>query len=201
MDSFIETRFPDDIAYGSTGGPEFSTNIAMTQNGYEQRNINWSDARAQYNVSHGIKNEEQLRELLSFFRARFGRAIGFRFKDWTDYIIKNQIIAIADGQGREFQINKIYNSGSSSYTRIITKIVTSTLFVSINDIAQEGAYTIDLNSGILLFDNPPASSAEIVISCEFDVPVRFDTDQLSASIDGYGTNSWRNIRLIEIKDI
>ena len=39
--AFIETRFPADISFGSAGGPEYSTDIVVTQGGYEQRNINW----------------------------------------------------------------------------------------------------------------------------------------------------------------
>lgn len=44
--AFIETRFPVDIAFGSTGGTEYSTDIVITQSGYEQRNSNWAQARA-----------------------------------------------------------------------------------------------------------------------------------------------------------
>ncbi len=42
--SFTEIRFPENISYGSTGGPEFSTDVVTTHNGCEQRNINWSHA-------------------------------------------------------------------------------------------------------------------------------------------------------------
>ncbi len=38
--SFTEIRFPENISYGSTGGPEFSTDIVTTHNGCEQRNYN-----------------------------------------------------------------------------------------------------------------------------------------------------------------
>lgn len=68
--AFIEVRFPTDIAYGSAGGPEYSTDIVITQGGYEQRNSNRSQARARYNVAHGIKSQEQLSTLIAFFRAR-----------------------------------------------------------------------------------------------------------------------------------
>ncbi len=38
--SFTEIRFPENISYGSIGGPEFSTDVVTTHNGCEQRNIN-----------------------------------------------------------------------------------------------------------------------------------------------------------------
>lgn len=95
--AFHEIRFPDDISYGSNGGPEFSTDIIITQGGFEQRNSNWANARAKYNVAHGVKTETQLAELIAFFRARKGRAHGFRFKDWTDYQITGQVIGTGNG--------------------------------------------------------------------------------------------------------
>ncbi len=61
--SFHEIRFPDDIAFGSSGGPEYSTDIVETFSGHEQRNINWSQSRAKYNATHGVKTPEQLDEL------------------------------------------------------------------------------------------------------------------------------------------
>ncbi len=65
--SFVEVRFPEDISYGSTGGPEFSTDVVMANNGYEQRNINWSISRARYNISYRTKSSEQLSSLISHF--------------------------------------------------------------------------------------------------------------------------------------
>lgn len=39
--SFTEIRFPENISYGSAGGPEFSTDVVTTHNGCEQRNITY----------------------------------------------------------------------------------------------------------------------------------------------------------------
>lgn len=77
--SFHEVRFPDDIAYGATGGPEFATSIVATASSYEQLNINWSSARGGLDVASGLKKQTQLDTLIAFFRARKGRAHGFRF--------------------------------------------------------------------------------------------------------------------------
>ena len=45
MTGFHEVRFPDNIAYGATGGPEFATTVVATGSGHEKRNVNWSEAR------------------------------------------------------------------------------------------------------------------------------------------------------------
>ena len=47
--TFHETRFPDDIAYGVSGGPAYSTSVVSTAFGYEQRNMNWLAARGMCN--------------------------------------------------------------------------------------------------------------------------------------------------------
>ena len=82
---FVEDRFPLDIAWGAVGGPEWFTVVATTAAGFENRNINWENARGRWSVAHELKNHEQLDALIAFFRAVRGKAVGFRFRDWTDY--------------------------------------------------------------------------------------------------------------------
>lgn len=85
MTGFHDVRFPDAIARGATGGPEYSTDIITVASGFEQRNINWQASRARYDIGTGIRTREQMAEVIAFFRARKGRAYGFRFRDWTDF--------------------------------------------------------------------------------------------------------------------
>ena len=198
--AFIEARFPTDIAYGSAGGPEYSTDIVITHGGYEQRNINWSQARARYNVAHGVKTQAQLDTLIAFFRARKGRADGFRFKDWTDYQVTGQTIGTGDGTTTQFQLIKSYISGTSSESRTISKPVSATLSVYLNGVLQSGsAYALDTSTGMITFMVAPADDIAISADFQFDVPVRFDTDRLAATLDSYGSHSWNDIPLVEIR--
>ncbi|MDE3060450.1 MAG: DUF2460 domain-containing protein [Pseudomonadota bacterium] len=198
--AFVETRFPTDIAYGSAGGPQYSTDIVITQSGYEQRNANWAQARAQYNVAHGIKTQAQLDALIAFFRARKGRADGFRFKDWTDYQANGQAIGSGDGATVTFQLVKIYTSGSTSETRIISKPVAGTVNIYLNAVLQSGsAYTLDTTTGLVTFNVAPGSGMTVTADFQFDLPVRFDTDHLSARLDSYGSFSWENVPIVEIR--
>jgi uncharacterized protein (TIGR02217 family) len=73
MTSFHEARFPDNIAYGATGGPEFATTVVATGSGHEKRNVNWAQARGRWDVASGLKNQAQIDELIAFFRARRAR--------------------------------------------------------------------------------------------------------------------------------
>ena len=128
---FIEMRFPTNIACGSLGGPEYCTNIVTTAGGYEQRNSSWSNARRKFNVTHGVKNEVQFKQLSEFFHNCRGRAIGFRFKDWSDYKVSQEIVAQGDGKRRNFQLQKTYSvktidGSTQQHTRHIHKIVQNT---------------------------------------------------------------------------
>jgi len=82
---FEEVRFPPKISFGFQGGPQFRTAIASNPGGYEQRNIDWSLARARYSASMETKTQAELDEVKDFFYAMRGRGIGFRFLDWRDY--------------------------------------------------------------------------------------------------------------------
>ena len=198
--AFIETRFPTDIAFGSSGGPEYSTDVVITQSGYEQRNANWSEARARYNVAHGVKTQTQLDALIAFFRARKGRADGFRFKDWADYQATAQSIGTGDDSTTIFQMKKDYTSGIVTETRIITKPVAGSVAVYIDEVLQDsGDYTADTTNGQIIFNSAPAMGEIITADFEFDVPVRFDTDRLSSNLDTYGSHSWNDITIIEIR--
>ncbi len=196
---FTEVRFPEDISYGSTGGPEFSTDVIVTHNGYEQRNINWSTARTKYNIAYGVKSDQQLLELIAFFRARYGKAIGFRFKDWSDYKAVKQEIGTGNGNNKIFQLVKSYVSGSNVYLRIISKPVYDTVKIYCDNIVQVDGYSLDRTTGKITFTIAPSNGVLITADFEFDVPVRFNTDYLSASIDSYGSSSWNDIQLIEVK--
>lgn len=201
MTSFHDVRFPDDIAYGSSGGPAYATDIVTTEAGHEKRNVVWSAARARYNVAHGVKTKAQLDALIAFFRARKGRAYGFRFKDWADYSLNHELLGVGDGVTTDFALVKRYVSGEDEEIRSITRPVLSTLQIFKNTTLQHSGVAVIVGSGLVRFSTPPAAGIEIRASGEFDVPVRFDTDRLAASLDGFGLHSWTDIALIEIRDI
>ncbi len=196
---FVEVQFPPDISYGSSGGPEYATDIVVSQNGHEQRNIHWSTARARFNVAHGVKTKAQLEALVAFFRARKGRAYGFRFKDWTDYSAVAEVIGTGDGVATQFQLKKRYSSGAVNEDRAIVKPVSGTVQVFKAGVLQTSGVGVDTATGMVTFVAAPASGQEITASFEFDVPVRFDTDRLSATLEAYGIHSWQDIPLIEVR--
>jgi uncharacterized protein (TIGR02217 family) len=197
--SISDERFPEDIAYGSTGGAVFSTSIVTNAGGYEKRNRQWETARAVYNVAHGIKTKAQLDVLIAFFRASKGRSRAFRFKDWSDYQAIGELIGTGNGVTAVFQLRKIYSNGSDTDVRFISKPVEGTVQIYLGSTLQSTGFTVNYATGIVTFVAPPAMGTVIRADFEFDVPVRFETDQLAARLDEDGLYSWGDIPLVEVR--
>ncbi len=193
MTDFVEAQFPADISYGVTGGPMFLTDVVTTASGREQRNSKWSRGRSSYDVASGVKTEAQWEALIAFFRARRGKAVGFRFKDWSDYKAVNQPLKAISGN--DHQLVKRYTSGGVSVERIITKPVDGTVKLYRNGALQSGgSYSLDTATGIITH----SLTGTITVDFEFDVPVRFDTDQMAFSIQSHNAGNWSSIPLIEV---
>lgn len=202
-------RFPDDIAYGSAGGPGFKTFVFEGHSGVEQRNQAWSIARAAYDVSYGIRDKTDMDTVREFFYAQRGKFIGFRFKDWGDYELTQEVIGQGDAAETVFQTIRTYSQGptANDYVRTILKLVTGTVIVRVDGVVQTigaGALEVDVDfdTGILTFgvSNVPGNGLDIDVTCEFDVPVRFDIDQMSAQHDGFLQETWSSIPIVEILD-
>lgn len=196
--AFHGVLFPPKIAYGANGGPEFSTSIAVSLNGFEQRNINWSAGRGRWDISTGIKSASDIAEVIAFFRARFGKAYGFLFKDWSDYRATQQKIGEGDGKRTVFQLVKDYRSGSYNYIRTILKPVAGSIRIFVNTVPTDD-FLCDLSTGVITFNSPPAESHSIVCDFEFNVPARFDTDQIIVRASGPGRFVSDAINIVEIR--
>ncbi len=205
---FDELQFPLRVAYGTQGGPGFSTEIVTIDGGYERRNQNWSQARRRYDARPGLCSAADAMSLLAFFQARAGRARGFRLKDWADYTSAadgtsapqpaDQLLGTGDGATTQFQLVKTYGSVPVQHRRTINKPVTGSAQVALGGVTQSGGWTLDSTTGLLTFAVPPASGVAVTAGFAFDVPVRFDTDQLNLTQDDFMTQRGA-IPLIEVR--
>ena len=201
---FHEVQFPSDISVGTSGGPRFNTGIICTASGAEQRTQNWRNPTYAFNVTHAVRSQTQLNELISFFRARKGKTTGFRFKDWTDYKIVNGPLLRGNGSTNMngLQITKYYIDIAPAYytARKIKKPVIGTVKLYIDDVEIDPLnYSVNYTTGIITCDYVLPDQQLLTIDCEFDVPVRFDTDEMPASIDDWDSYSWSGITLVEVK--
>lgn len=205
MTGFHNVRLPESIERGAVGGPTFNTSVIELSSGHEQRNINWSQSRARYNIAYGISMKAELDAVIAFFYARRARAYGFRFKDWADYEVNTQILGLGNGSTTTFQAFKRYGTDEFYFDRTLSKLVTGT-----TEVFVEGApvsFTVDVNTGLITLAVAPAGTGgsgpggERVVSysTEFDVPVRFDADDLNVTMELWNVGSVPNIDLVEVR--
>jgi uncharacterized protein (TIGR02217 family) len=209
---FHETRFPTAISRAAHGGPERRTDVIVLGSGAEERNARWADSRRSYNAGYGVKSLDDLHAVIAFFEERRGRLHGFRWRDPTDWkscppegtpTALDQPIGTGDGTTAIFQLTKTYGSAFNPWTRAITKPVAGSVLIAVAGVTQTPvtAYGIDTITGLVAFQpgHIPAADAAITAGFEFDVPVRFDTDQLEINLQGFRHGAIPNIPIVEIR--
>jgi uncharacterized protein (TIGR02217 family) len=196
---FLNISLPEEISYSAVGGPEFSTNISILQNGSEFRNINWESPRYSYVIGYDSLNNQNATQLIAFFNIVHGRAYAFRFKDWIDFEAKNQ--KLIKNKNNQYQINKLYQINDQYfYHRRITK--PKNIVIKNDEIVliENQDYKVNYNSGIIEILEEKFNIEKLKVDFEFDVCVRFESDILELSNDSFRIYSWKSIKLIEVRD-
>ena len=148
IDAFVETRLERGYDYGASGGPEFNTTVISVKSGREWRTSNWSASRGKWQIGQRVVDRTDKDYLIAFFRARRGKAVGFRFKDWADWQATDEVL-VADGSATA-QLVKTYTDGGVDYVRKIAKPVAGTVVVTRNGAVVSGA-SVDTTTGIVTF--------------------------------------------------
>ena len=207
--AFDEVRFPVAISRESSGGPERRTEIVTTASGHEERNTRWASSKRRYNAGFGVKSLDDIHEVVAFFEERRGRLHAFRWKDHADFkscvpqdaiAATDQIIGVGDGVTATFQLVKRYGSGLRDHIRVISKPVAGSVAVAV-DGAPTMDFTLDVTTGVVTFlpDSIPGVGAEVTVGFAFDVPVRFDTDQLSINLTNFAAGDIPEIPVVEVR--
>lgn len=208
--SFHEIRFPANLSFGSIGGPERRTEVVTLANGHEERNTPWAHSRRRYDAGLSLRSLDDIETLVAFFEARRGMLYGFRWKDWADFKscpasrspdFRDQVIGIGDGVTRVWQLAKIYASGVNDYLRPIGKPVegTVTLGIQREPLQESLHWEMDTATGLVTFEVAPEAGVEITAGYEFDVPVRFDTDQIRTSVASFKAGEVPSVPVVELR--
>ncbi len=203
--AFLEIEFTRQLALMSTGGPGYYTTVNPGFSGYEQRNQNWSQARAQYSVNFENKPMALWQAFEAMFHAARGMANGFRLFDPGDYNGIGQYQATGDGVTETFQMQKTYSFPLAEYevVRPVQKLITSliqnfqgqyltdSVNIYVNGtkqtcnpgyVAGGGAeYSLDATTGLYTFTTAPPLGAIITADFQYHIPVRFDFYSSSSS--------------------
>ena len=205
---FHEVRFPLDVSLGSRGGPVRRTDIVTLASGREHRNARLAHSRRRYDAGLGVRTLDALHAVLAFFEERRGRLYGFRFRDRVDHrsgppslaiTALDQPIGTGDGATTSFQLAKRYGGAHAPYLRPIHKPVAGSVRVAVNGAVLTGSgYFCDATTGVVTLSGPAPTGAAITAGYEFDVPVRFDTDELEIDLSVFEAGEIPNIPLLEI---
>jgi uncharacterized protein (TIGR02217 family) len=204
VEAFSDVRFPIALGREASVEPAFSTAIVTTANGAEQRNSDWADARLRFDAGPGVRGEAELQELLAFFRARRGAAVGFRFEDPFDHSsnrmtgepnAEDQLLGLGDEARTDFPLVKHYGEQE----RRITRAVPGSVRISIAGVERVGGWTLG-PLGVVRLDEAPEHGSEVRAGYRFDVPVRFAEDRLSLSRATFEAGEAASVPLIEIRE-
>ncbi len=204
--AFDNVRFPTAISRGAASGPERRTDVVTTASGREERNARWANSRRRYNIGYGVKTLDDIHAVIAFFEERRGRLHAFRFKDHTDFKscapsatrqATDQQIGIGNGTQTAFQLVKTYGSGPRNYQRKVVAPVAGTVVLAANGTATT-LFSADTSTGLVTLNTPPESGAIMTAGFEFDVPVRFDTDEIRINLDNFNGGDIPNIPLVEV---
>ena len=197
---FDDVLFPLALGREAEVAPTFSTAIVTSAGGHEARNASWSAARTRYDVGPGVRSEADIAALLSFFRARFGPARGFRLRDPFDnasaetVTAADQPIGAGDGINTRFALVKHYGEG----VRRITRPVAGSVRVAVGGV-ETAAFTVTAGGWVVL-DAAPGAGAAVSAGFRFDVPVRFAEDALSVTRATFLAGAAPSVPLIEIRE-
>lgn len=162
--------------YGTVATYRYNTTIAQNGSGAEQRNSNWSQPLASYQIGDRTLNRIELNRLIQFHHNRKGAWQPFLFRDWCDYKAVRSRIGLGTGGRTAYQLRKAYPIESVTSYRPITHPLASTVVVYLDGVPSN-AFSI-ADGGQINFEIAPAPSTIITADFEFDIPVRFATDEI-----------------------
>jgi len=210
MVPFSEARLPARLAFGSTGGIERRTEVALLASGYETRATPWAHGRRRYSLAAALHSLDDVAELLAFFEARRGRLQGFRLTDFADSRScapsadpgpLDQLLGTGDGATTAFALAKTYGTGSEAYARPIPKPVDGSVRVAVAgiELAAGRDFTADPVTGLVRFATPVSAGLSVTAGFEFDTPVRFDTDRIEVTLETFDTARIAATPLVEVR--
>lgn len=183
--SFINERLPTKVEEGAVRYDDEDIETVTTDGGWETRNARQSQSLLRFDISFppGRDGSEVREAVVAMYKAARGQLRAFRFRDFLDYTLEDELIGLGDGSTTVFQVKKSWTVGGVTESRRITRPV-SPLVVKSNGILLSSGYSIDYATGLLTITAAPTVGAEVRVSGAFDIPVRFDASLSATAITG-----------------
>lgn len=195
-EDYIDAHLEPCPGYGWAGGPTFSTEIVPLMSGREKRNARWKQPRHKFTAPFQNISQEAFRQIKKMFVLCRGSAFSFRFRDENDYEADGAQFAVADGTQRVFQLGVTYFEAGRSFFREVYAIEPEPV-ITVDGSPVFSGFTVDTFRGIVEFDVAPPAGAVLRWTGNFDVWVRFATDELSFTLDNPNATNGA-VELIEV---
>ncbi|RWB66581.1 DUF2460 domain-containing protein [Mesorhizobium sp.] len=191
---------PETVSQGFKGGPTFSTAKSTQVNMQTRRLPNVSIARHVYTFMMQDAPADLVKQLRAFFYDRRGDYKVFLMKDWSNFQLVDEQIALGDGSTVAFQIVKTETAGVNPYVRVIRHIKAGTMVVKVDGVTKTLTtdYTVS-STGLITFTSAPALDAVITVTADFYVPVAFEGDVFEASVP-YQSLDIMNVDGLQVKE-
>ena len=185
----------------------------LLSSGHEERNTRWADSRRRYNAGTGVHSIADLHTLIDFFEERRGRLYGFRWRDrgdWKSCPPDETPAAGRPGDRHGRQRDRRLPAREDVWRRHRDPIAHDreagrrarcALRSTARQQTEGTDFLVDTATGIVTFQpgHVPDDGAAVTAGFEFDVPVRFDTDQLTMNLSTFEAGDVPNVPVVEIR--
>lgn len=181
---FINALLDEEVAYGFEGGPEYSTDEVLLDNGIRHANSSWAYPRHRYTAQYDNMKDDDRARIIEIFHAARGKRHSFKFKDWNDFEAENEPLNVPSdyvGTVQPVQLYKTYTFGPAYSIRAIQALAFATIYIG--DVPVDGS--LNVNTGIFT-PSAPWAAGSYTWSGEFYVWVHFTNDYNAFTI-----NSWQ----------
>ena len=184
--------FPTNISFGRPGGPEYNTDVGLSEGANEQRNSWWPEPKYSWDVGYSLRRIDDIYLLLEFFHSCRGKFKPFRFKDWLDFKscstgldtdFEDVTFDAALAGQTVFQLKKNYVKGSYSTTIDIFKPKGDTIRIGEDGVEVFDGWTVNEVTGLLTRATPFSGGEIPTWGGEFYRKARFDVDKLSHTFE------------------
>lgn len=182
--AFINAILDEEVAYGFEGGPEYSTDETILDNGIRHANSAWAYPRHRYTAQFDNMKDDDRDRIIEVFHAVRGKRHSFKFKDWNDFEAEAEPLNVPPsfvGTTSPVQLYKTYVFGPAYAIRPIQAIATAVVKRGVTAVAG----SLDTETGMFT-PAAPWVAGSYTWTGEFYVWVHFTNDY-----NAFTVNSWQ----------
>lgn len=185
--AFLEQRLDPAISEGARGGPIVPGRTkTYLPNGALQQNFSTTLPLHKYDVSYALRSAADFQIILDiFYVVMFTPYLGFRFKDWRDYLATQANTRLTFITGTTWQLQRVYTFATIVVLRDIFKPCASPAPVikrTRSAVVTTATATVDTTTGIATISGH-AGGDTYTWEGEFDVPVQFTDDEWPSTLE------------------